>query len=391
MHMSTDKPIRVNLHQPALPAYRVPIFRELAQRPGIELQVFYGEGLPGPLNVKPDGFKATPINIHWHTTPIGPLCWSTEQIRHANREYCDVLILNANNRYLSLVPALLRAKLQGVRTVLWGHFYSKAESSLRKWLRSKISALGDCLLFYDYRTAERYKREGWPAERVFVAPNAIDQAPIQLARKYWQERPQDLDAFRRKHRLELGPVILFVSRLDPANRLDLLIDAALALKPEFPDLQIIVIGNGESEKNRLQGLADDHGVANQFRFLGAIYDEQQLALWFMAADLFCYPANIGLSILHAFGYGLPVITSDRIESQNPEIVALRDGINGLLYKDGDAESMAKQIRLVLRDQRLKSDFSASALKTATHEFTPARMVDGMVNACRAAARRTPAI
>ena len=40
--------------------------------------------------------------------------------------------------------------------------------------------------------------------------------------------------------------------------------------------------------------------------LGSIYDEIELAPWFLTADAFVYPENIGLSILHAFGYGLPV-------------------------------------------------------------------------------------
>ena len=36
----------------------------------------------------------------------------------------------------------------------------------------------------------------------------------------------------------------------------------------------------------------------------------------------CYPVNIGLSLLHAFGFGLPVVTGNDIGSHNPGIETL---------------------------------------------------------------------
>ena len=125
--------------------------------------------------------------------------------------------------------------------------------------------------------------------------------------------------------------MLYVSRLDPDNRLDLAIQAVHQLQAEFPTLQFVAIGKGDAERQRLEKLVAHLDLAHQVRFLGPIYDELELAPWFLTADLFCYPQNIGLSLLHAFGYGLPVITSDHVESQNPEIEALRHGENGMLY------------------------------------------------------------
>ena len=43
MNIGTTQPIRVVIQQPALPKYRVPVFRELAKRPDIDLTLYFGE------------------------------------------------------------------------------------------------------------------------------------------------------------------------------------------------------------------------------------------------------------------------------------------------------------------------------------------------------------
>ena len=121
------------------------------------------------------------------------------------------------------------------------------------------------------------------------------------------------------------------------------------------------------------------------RFLGAVYDEMALAPWFLSADAFCYPANIGLSLLHAFGYGLPVITTDRNELQNPEIEALEPGRNGLVYKHDDLEALASTLERVIVDRPLRESLAAEALVTATQRFNLRTMVDGIEQAIRYAA------
>ena len=107
----------------------------------------------------------------------------------------------------------------------------------------------------------------------------------------------------------------------------------------------------------------------------------------MVSTAFCYPANIGLSILHGMGYGLPVVTSDKVESQNPEIEALRDGENGFLYRDGDIDDLTAKLEVLLTDSATQNRMSAAAHATATERFSLANMVDGYVDAVRFAAWR----
>jgi glycosyltransferase involved in cell wall biosynthesis len=280
----------------------------------------------------------------------------------------------------------LRARANGIATVLWGHGYSKAEASWRRAGRHGAARLATALLFYNFSTARHFLDQGWPQERVYVALNALDQRPIEAARRAWLSQPEGLAAFRREQGIEDGPVILYVSRLKPENRVDLLVHATALLRKRQPKIRTVIVGAGEQLES-LKQLAEAEGVSDAINFAGAIYDEMALAPWFLSADAFCYPANIGLSLLHAFGYGLPVITTDRNDLQNPEIEALEDGRNGLTYEHGRPEALSRSLERLIVDRDLRARLACEAYVTAAERFNLRTMVDGMEQAIRYAAGR----
>ena len=134
---------------------------------------------------------------------------------------------------------------------------------------------------------------------------------------------------------------------------------------------------------RLRALADELDIANRVRFLGPIYDEQTVAPWFLTAKAFCYPSNIGLSLHHAMGYGLPVITGDNPDVQNPEFEALHDGKNRLLFSDGDTKDLAAKIEQLLNNPELSKKLGAEAHATVTTRYDVPQMVQGFVHAITA--------
>jgi glycosyltransferase involved in cell wall biosynthesis len=169
-----------------------------------------------------------------------------------------------------------------------------------------------------------------------------------------------------------------------------LIEATAALSREIPGVKTVILGNGAAEKTRLQAIARREQAGDRFVFVDGVYDEMKLAPWFLSADAFCYPANIGLSLIHALWYGLPVVTSDNLVAQNPEIVALEHGVNGFLYADGSKESLVEALRTILVDDALRASMSQAARRTVQNTFTVDRMVDGMEAAIRYAHSRLPA-
>jgi glycosyltransferase involved in cell wall biosynthesis len=373
-------PIRVVVEQPCLAHYRVPVFRELARRPEIELHVNYGV-CPNLPNCEPAGFSASLVRSRQGLVFGREVVWNPSPWRSAASAR-DVLLMTWNLNHVNLVPALLRARAAGMATILWGHGYSKSETWLRKWIRERAAHLPDVLLFYSAEIRDRFLELGFPPERLHVAPNALDQAPIARAKAAWLCSAERLDFFRQVQDIR-GPLLLFVSRLKPENRLDLLIVATAILRSTHPEVTTAIIGGGDAETIRLKALARELGVQDAVRFVGPLYSEDLLAPWFLSASAFCFPVNAGLSILHAFGFGVPVVTSDRHSAQNPEIEALAPGLNGLLYAHNDAEGLAHALKRLLDNPGLKQRLSAGALQTA-QERSLERMVDGLEDAIRAA-------
>ncbi|MBM4108251.1 MAG: glycosyltransferase [Phycisphaerae bacterium] len=379
-------PIRVVVQQPALPKYRIPVFAAIASRPGVTLRVEYAEWPELP-NAAPDGFNATLVPQRFLRVGRQRLIWHSAQWRNATRHRADVLVVSWNTRYLSLLPALLRARLMRVPVVAWGHGVSKSDSEPRWALRALLARLATCVLFYGHEGARQYIDRGFPADRVFVAPNTIDQTPIRAASSAVREDPVTQSRFLTEHGLADGQTILFVSRLERANRVDLIVEALARLAPGRPALTLVVVGRGP-DGGRLRNLARELGVEDRVRFAGPIYDEALLARYFAAATVFAYPANMGLSLLHAFGYGVPVVAGDRRAHHNPEIEALRHNENGLFFKDGDAASLADALASVLDDKALRTRLAAGAYRTATEERTLDAMVDGFLAAVMYAAGRS---
>jgi len=380
---SKDTTIRVAIVQPSLAKYRIPVFQELARRPGLDLTVYYGTR-SNLKNVPAEGFKAVETPM-WIGRVLGSqLFFHGAQWNCARREVADVLVLNWTPRYINQVAALLRAKWQGVPTVLWGHGFSRRDRALFRLGRWLTGQLGTRLMFYDSHTASEYQNRGWNAERLYVAPNAIEHTAIEAARAKWLSEPERLEEFRRQHNLYWGQTLLYLSRLLPENRVDLLIRSLPRVLEELPHIKAVIIGNGDEERARLEGLAAELGVQDHTLFHDGIYNEEELAPWMLSSNAFCYPESVGLSILHAFWYGLPIVTSELRSCHNPEIVAMKEGENGLTFQHRSPDSLAKTIIEMLSDRERLERRSESARSTVENCYTIERMVDGMEKAIRSA-------
>jgi glycosyltransferase involved in cell wall biosynthesis len=382
---AATRPIRVTIVQPALAKYRIPVFRELARRPGIDLRVVFGS-VKGLDNVDAEGFNAVPS--HRRRVPGIGMVYNRADWTYASHRYSDVIILQWTPRSLSLLPALTRARAAGLPRILWGHGYAKNARGRRSGVRKWLARWATAIVFYEPTTREAFIRDGWNPEKLFFALNSLDHREMDEARQCWLARPEELDKFLREHRIQDGPVILFVSRLLPENRVDLLIRATAVLARELPSLKTVIIGNGPEEKARLESLAREAGVSGSVFFQNGIYDELKLAPWMLSASVFCYPENIGLSLIHALWYGLPIVTSDNLGIQNPEVVALENGVNGLTYRHDSVDSLVDSLRTILRNEELRKSMSTAARRSVEEKHTVPRMVDGLEAAIRYAYNTT---
>ena len=375
--------LRVNLLYQALPIYRVPVWRELARRPGIDLTVYHGS-TPGLPSVEADGFRAVPI------TDLSPaphrLMIYPKLLGLASRGMSDVLVAPWTLRSALLTPAVVRARPAGVGTVLWGHGYSKRERPQKLRWRERQGQRADALVFYDDGTADGFRRRNPGYGGAFVARNTIDLDAVEVARARHAASGATLDATWRSLGLgglnseRPGPIALHVSRLADDNGVELLIEATARVR----DMVSVIVGAGAREPG-LRAAAETAGVRDRVHFVGDRYLEDDLAPLFALADLFVYPKNVGLSLIHALAYGVPVLTGDDLASHNPEVHALEDGVNGALFRHGDAADLAEKIQALCGAPDALARMSRAAREGVHRDFPMERMVDGLEQAIRYAA------
>ncbi|QDT67219.1 GDP-mannose-dependent alpha-(1-6)-phosphatidylinositol monomannoside mannosyltransferase [Planctomycetes bacterium MalM25] len=383
MSGSDTKPNRVILVQPTLPKYRVPVYRGFAERPQIDLRLWFGNHTQLK-NAEPEGFDGELRPMRQWVLGSQEAMWHQAQLDAARDPDADAIILSWSSRYLSLGPALRTAKRRGLPVVLWGHGYSRSESPWRVWARNRLASMAGALLFYDDQTAQAAIDSGWDADRVFVAPNAIDQTPIAAAREAWRADPERLERFRADEGLNDRDLLLYVSRLSEKAEIPLLLEAVDKLRRRRPQLLLALIGDGEMQEE-LERRIPQLGLQDHVRMVGPIYEQDRLAPWFLTAELFVYPTAIGLSLLHAMGYGLPVVTDDRMGGHFPEIVAFNPDpdspdANGATYRAGDTDSFADTLEALLDDPARRKALSAGGIRTVEQRYNVPAMVDGMVAA-----------
>jgi 1,2-diacylglycerol 3-alpha-glucosyltransferase len=271
----------------------------------------------------------------------GNVLWQWQVIRFAIVTDCDALVFLANPYYLSTWVATFICKLRRKRVLYWTHGWIAEDRFPKSWLRDWFLGRADALLLYGNRARAIGVRKGFDARRLHVINNSLDYDRQIIVRNSLMEMsPNDVRAtFAREIGIDRNAALLVcTARLIPSCRFDLLIDAVESLrKRRTRPVNIVLIGDGP-ERQALERRAREKMVA--VSFVGAVYDEVALGRMIYAADITVSPGKVGLTAIHSLMYGTPVITHNNFDRQFPEVEAVEVGSTGLLFSDGDAESLA---------------------------------------------------
>ncbi|MDO8339149.1 MAG: glycosyltransferase [Candidatus Burarchaeum sp.] len=174
-------------------------------------------------------------------------------------------------------------------------------------------------------------------------------------------------AFRKKHGLESGPVVLHVGRVALEKNIETLIKSAIYVLEEIPDCKFVIAGKGPAEKH-YRALVKAEGVGNAFRFAGFVPDEE-LPAAYGTADVLAFPSTfetLGLVALEAMACGTPVACADH----EPLKEIVEEGKNGAVFSPHDPEACAAAIvRVYNRRGRMGSAARTTALKHEMRKST----------------------
>lgn len=155
----------------------------------------------------------------------------------------------------------------------------------------------------------------------------------------------DVDIFASATPAALPPGrrLLFVGRLEPRKGFPVAVRAFARLAPAYPDLQLVVVGDGE-QRNAVDDLPAD--VRARVHMMGRVSYEA-LPTYHKAADIFVSPAtgseSFGIVLVEAMAAGLPLVASDIAGYRE----VARDGREGLLVRPSDPDALAQGVQRLL--------------------------------------------
>lgn len=357
-----------------LPDYRLPLYELLAERLGVEVHCFGGEG-----HYVPDALRDLERQIERARFPAHLLRRQRDAAQLA-RSY-EVVIASTAGR-VALPAAYLGARRARVPFVLWAslwrHPRTPAHAASLPLMRN-IYRRSAAVVTYGAHVSQYVVRIRGRARDVFVAPQAVEahlfgRTVTAEETRAWREQAQAAD----------GPLVLFVGRLVEDKGVRVLLDAWRRVRAQGATL--CLVGDGPLASS--PELAGAPGVRAGVRVLGRA-DRAELPVAYAAADLVVVPSIVtrrflepwGLVCNEAMNQGRPVVATTAVGAAAGGLV--RDGETGLVVPAGDAQALAGALARLLEDTALRQRLGSRA-REAVREYSYERAAEGFAQALQAA-------
>ena len=236
-----------------------------------------------------------------------------------------ILILMLNFGHLTTWLLLLTKFLHHKKIILWGQGISVrrylTEEKKTDWKLKWMIRLADGVWFYMDKEKEQWKRI-FPHKPMVALGNTLSGVD-QMLNYHSRLSKSELKA---KYGILQETILIFCARFTSYRRVDLLLETIEKLDSQ--KFGFVIIGGGSSSK------PDFSKCKNVYDF-GAVYDTTIKEELFSLSDIYFQPGWVGLSIVEAMAYGLPIFTFKRSEEtlQCVEYSYIDDRYNGRLFVD----------------------------------------------------------
>jgi glycosyltransferase involved in cell wall biosynthesis len=374
--------------------YQAPLFRALAARPDVDLQVFFcckwglepyqdpefGVRLSWDIPLL-EGYKSTFLNnLSIRPGPNRLLGLINPGIAvHVLKRNFDALWIHGWALATNWI-ALAAASATSMPVLLRGEFtgFDEPEGAKAALKRTILRAIFEGIagfLAIGTNNENFYRSYNVPKERIFWTPYAVDN-------RFFMEQAQRLAGCKRALRKREGiatdrPLILFSGKLVEKKRpLDLL----RAFETSCGEIRASLAFAGDGPlRTQLRQFVDERRLRN-VHFLG-FRNQTEIGACYAMADVLVLPSSLetwGLVVNEAMCFGLPVIASDQVAAAADLV---RDGTNGFVYPVGDSVALAGRLRSVLGDEWRRTRMGRQSYNIiSTWDFD--QDVAGVLNALR---------
>jgi glycosyltransferase involved in cell wall biosynthesis len=191
-----------------------------------------------------------------------------------------------------------------------------------------------------------------------IIPNGVDYNLFSE-----QFSVEDLEKFRKKIGFKKkDKIIVTTSRLVEKNAVE---DIILSLKYLPKDYHFLCLGVGPL-LYKLQNLADKEGLYDRVKLIGFV-KTKEIPKYLNISNVFVRPSlseGFGISFIEAMASGVPVVTTP--VGGIPDFLTDRE--TGLFCKVRDPKSIAEKIKLLDKDQELRSSIIKNAKELSRNKY-----------------------
>jgi glycosyltransferase involved in cell wall biosynthesis len=355
--------------------YRFPLFRALAQQPGIDLTVWfmsrsarnrrwrtYDEDLGFRYEVLPS------VEINRGSTDLFTYVLNYSfPLRFATNEF-DTLI-SAGWLDFAAQAGFVSSKVLGRKFILW----SESTAYEPSWRRSiaqpmvKLMVRGsNALIAVGTRSMQYLRSLGARDERIFTAYSTVD---VEHFREVSVRARLEREQLKSSRGIRQRLVVLFCGQLIERKGLRDLVTAFARLNPSQADAALVLVGYGPLAEV-LVAMAAELGIREHVYVLDHVEVEDMPRLYAIG-DVFVLPSleeTWGLVVNEAMACGLPLVVSDHVGSS---VDLVREGHNGFIVPAGDPTMLAKRLGTLLGEDATREKFGRCSARLVDN-FTPER-------------------
>jgi len=223
-------------------------------------------------------------------------------------------------------------------------------------IKFKIMKNCDSIISFDEITKIRMNELGIEINKICIIQNGVDTEIFKLDNQYMHQRIKNIE--NKSARL------LFVGRLKPQKNLPWLLSSFQKLLQDYPDIQLLIVGNGQ-EFDNLNKIIKDNKLQKNCKLFG---ESENILEIYKNTDILILPSieeGIPNVILEAMSSEFPVISTDVGSISN----IIDHGKNGLIIKAGDYDGLKKSIDMIFSDPDFARLLCQNARKTMIDNFS----------------------
>lgn len=289
--------------QRELPCYRIPFFISLSRT--FDIKVLYSRLLntSGTLTLPDHIF----IKVKGYFPSSNPYFSYVSVMLRIFRNKPEVIIHEMSLKMLNvyLIPVL--ARITSSRLIWWGHGYVRTDkqgnNGIRRSIRILLHKTADASIVYSLKGKEFLTSNRIDKSSVFVAWNSVDTECMKKKMAEKTKNPTLKDAAVKN---PPGVSFLFLGRLSEDKKPLFAVELFVRIAVKYPECSFHIVGGGVLE-NKLREFVSKVNMPN-ITFYGELTDQETLGNVLSRCDLLISPGYLGLNVVHALAFGIPVIS-----------------------------------------------------------------------------------